>query len=190
MNKQIFLDQLFPTSVLYADSYLITEQLIKLSKELIDQHATSPFYSPCKSTVNTFGDVLSLSEFKQIKDFASLIVNSFMEYKQIDSSKLKFTCSWLNYYDVGGYQDLHSHSDSMLSGVIWLQSDGAKDFIFQSPWHFMQPIMPNYIKNTDDNSHNSEYSSIPGRCMVFMSNALHRTLPATSPRISLSFNVA
>lgn len=190
MDKTIYFDQLFPTTVLYQDSSLVTNEIVELSKEIINEHANSPFYSSCLSTVHTFSDVFNIDGFQPLRDLASEVVAAYFNHHKIDSYNRRFTCSWLNYYDKGGYQDLHNHSSSLLSGVIWIQSNEDKDFIFQAPWHFMQPIEPVYNENNKLNSHNIEYASKIGRCMVFMSHALHRTTPATGPRISLSFNVA
>lgn len=190
MNSEYFVNELFPTRVVYKDNpRLVTESVLTKSKEILERYQDSPFYSPCNSTVHTFARVLDLPEFTEIKNFITEVVSVFLDVHNIDPKGLDFLDSWLNYYDVGGYQDLHNHHDSMLSGVIYLQSSGAKDFIFQAPWHFQQPKLPNYTINTVANSHNVEYNSEVGRAIVFMSHALHRTLPATAPRMSLSFNI-
>jgi len=75
------------------------------------------------------------------------------------------------------------------SGVYYLDSDGNKDLIFQAPWHFFQSIEAEVTEPNTTNCHNVEYCSLPGRCYVFMSHLMHRTLPAKSQRISISFNV-
>lgn len=188
--SEYFINELFPTRVVYKDRPdLVTESVLTKSKEILQQYKDKPFYSPCNSTVHTFANVLDLPEFAEIKNFITEVASVFLDVHSIDPQGLDFLDSWLNYYDIGGYQDLHNHHDSMLSGVIYLQSSGAKDFIFQAPWHFQQPKLPNYTVNTVANSHNVEYNSEVGRAIIFMSHALHRTLPATAPRISLSFNI-
>jgi hypothetical protein len=190
MNNQYYVNDLFPTRVLYKDTLdLITPAVLQKAKEILAQYKNSPFHSSCSSTVNTFSNVLDLPEFIEIKQFLSECASVFLDIHKIDSEQLNFLDSWLNHYDVGGYQDLHMHHDSMVSGVFYLESLGNKDFVLQAPWHFQQPKIPNYIEQTLDNSHNAEFDSVPGRAIFFMSHALHRTAPATASRISLSFNI-
>ena len=190
MNNEYFVNELFPTRVVYKEQpELITSEVLTRSHSILKQYGDRPFYSPCNSTVNTYSQVLELPEFAQIKNFVSEAISVFLDVHKIDPAGLDFLDSWLNYYDVGGYQDLHNHHDSMISGVIYLESAGNKDFVFQAPWHFQQPKLPNYLEQTVGNSHNVEYNSSVGRVIIFMSHALHRTLPATAPRMSLSFNI-
>ena len=190
MNNQYCINHLFPTVVLYKDApELVTDLVLKKAREILHDHADNPFYSPCNSTVKTFGQVLNLEEFAGIKQFISECVAVFLDVNKINASKLDFLDSWLNHYTVGGYQDLHMHHNSMLSGVVYLESSGDKDFVLQAPWHFQQPRLPDYLENNLNNSHNVEYNSNVGRAIIFMSHALHRTLPATASRISLSFNI-
>lgn len=189
--KELYYDFLFPTLVVYSDNKdVVTKELLEISKKLVEEHGSEPFYSKCKSTVDTFGYVLELSEFSEIKDFISSTIGGFCEINKINSDSLRFTCSWLNEYELNGYQDLHAHPDSMLSGVFYIESDEKKDLIFQAPWHFLQPRFPRYNEVNLTNCHNIEYESRIGRCYLFPSHLMHRTMPATSNRLSLSFNVA
>ena len=187
---QYHVNELFPTRIVYKDKpMLITDTVLIKAREILDMHKDKPFYSPCNSTVKTYAQVLELPEFKEIKQFVSEVVSVFFNVHKIDPTGLNFLDSWLNHYTIGGYQDLHNHHDSMLSGVIYLESAGEKDFVLQAPWHFQQPKLPNYLEQTVDNSHNVDYTTPVGRAIIFMSHALHRTLPATESRISLSFNI-
>jgi uncharacterized protein (TIGR02466 family) len=174
---------------MYKESDLVDNNIVDVSRNLVKDHSDTPFYSKCLSTVRTKSSILELHEFANIKQFLGNLVYVYCEQMRIDCSKLSILHSWLNLYEEGGYQDLHNHHDSMISGVFWLKSSGEKDFIFQSPWHFMQPRLPNYIEANLNNCHNVEINSLVGRGMVFMSHMLHRTLPTKQERISLSFNV-
>jgi uncharacterized protein (TIGR02466 family) len=189
MNTAYF-DSLFPTFVVYSDSEnLISNDLITLSKKLLLDYGTKPFYSPCISTVEKMGGVLELPEFAKIKERIIFTIDAYAQKLNLDKSNLTFSCSWLNLYEKHGYQDLHTHPESLISGVIYLKSEGNKDLVFQSNAHFYQPVMPIYTQKNLENCVNVEYPSIEGRCYIFPSHALHRTLPAQTERISLSFNV-
>ena len=188
--KNAFCDVLFPTFVVYTENKeLITENILNESRKLIEKYGNIPFHSPCISTVKTFGDVLNLPEFEEIKHAIINTLSAYIQKTRIVKDNLKFSGSWLNLYNKHGYQDLHLHSDSMLSGGFYLKSDGNKDLIFQSPYHFFQANTPDFEEMTSDNCSNVEYTSNAGRCFIFPSHLMHKTLPATSERISLSFNI-
>lgn len=185
-----YCDVLFPTFVIYTENKeLITEDILNQSRKLVEEYGDNPFYSPCKSTVKNMGSVLELESFFEIKKAITATIGAYCERVKMDTEGLKFSGSWLNLYNENGYQDLHTHSDSLLSGVFYLKSSGNKDLIFQAPWHFFQPSQPEYIETNLENCHNVEYASVEGRCFIFPSHLMHRTLPAKSERISLSFNI-
>lgn len=183
------IDTLFPTTVLLKDFENPSQELLEFSKNFVDKNGNNPFYSPCKSTVHTKINVLELPEFSAVKTQIVEMIKTYCDIKKISTENLAIVDSWLNVYDVNGYQDLHHHPDSMISGVYYLEGTEAKDFIFQAPWYFSQPIFPNFIESNLNNCYNVEYESLTGRCMLFMSNLQHRTLPAIKQKISLSFNV-
>lgn len=183
-------DTLFPTFVVYSDNEnVINDKLVDFSRELIYEYKGKPFNCPCISTVYTNGTILELPEFAEIKNSIINTLGAFLHKTKIKKENLKFACSWLNLYETHGYQDLHSHPDSMISGVIYLKSDANRDLIFQSPYHFFQACQPEYDEQNLENCHTVDYETKVGRCFIFPSHLMHRTLPATSERISLSFNV-
>ena len=189
MNK-IYYDTLFPTFVVYSDNdNIVNKKIVDYSRELIYEYKGNPFNCPCISTVNTNGAILELPEFVQIKNSIINTLGAFLEKTKTKKQNLKFSCSWLNLYNEHGYQDLHNHPDSMISGVFYLKSDGNRDLIFQSPYHFFQACRPEYDEQNLENCHNVDYETAVGRCFIFPSHLMHRTLPATSERISLSFNI-
>ncbi len=183
------IDNLFPSTVLVKDFEIPTQDLVDFSKKFIDEHGNNPFYSPCKSTVHAKINVLELPEFSTIKNQIIEMVKVYCDVKKISTENLAIVDAWLNIYDVNGYQDLHHHPDSMISGVYYIVGTDSKDFIFQAPWYFGQPSFPEYIETNLNNCYNVEYESLTGRCILFMSHLHHRTIPATKQRISLSFNI-
>lgn len=190
-KNEVMINELFPTSIFLRDNNdLIDEELLALSFSLCKTHGTTPFDTNCLSTLCSMSNVLSLPGFEKINQFISETVDVFLEYKKIKRENLKFVDSWLNYYEEGSYQDLHMHHDSLISGVFYIKSEGKPDFLIQSPFHFTQPKIPSYTENNLNNCHTAFFESKPGRCIVFLSNVLHKTKAATSDRISLSFNIA
>ena len=191
MNNNTFgMDKLFPCKVIYKDFKVPNHNtLTDLSKQLVDQYDDRPFYSACRSTVKTKSDILEMPEFLEIQDQIMSVISAYVSEHKIDINRLTLTESWLNHYDVHGYQDLHHHPNSVLSGVYYIKSAGNKDFCFQAPWYFYQGIVAKHIEKNLENAHSIEYASREGRCLVWMSHLMHRPYPATQERISISFNV-
>lgn len=189
MSNELYYDFLFPSLVTYTDN-TINNNDVTFSKQLLKKYSNRPFYSSCQSTVQNFGQVFELEEFFNIKQNVIQSLSGFCDILNIKKENLKFISSWLNYYSKGEYQDLHTHSDSMISGIVYIKGTGEKDLVFQAPWHFYQPRAPEYTKNDLNNSRNIQYESVTGRCYLFMSHMMHRTLPAKEERISLSFNIS
>jgi len=189
MSDEIYYNLLFPSLVVYKDFGSIEQSIVDQSKKILKTYNDKPFNCPCLSTVSTYSNVLDLPEFDIIKKQIVQTIEFYCDFMKINKNNLYFSDSWLNLYDEHGYQDLHAHSDSLLSGVYYLQSSGEKDLIFQAPYHFFQAINPKYDEINLTNCHSADYNSTEGRCVVFMSHLMHRTLPATKERISLSFNI-
>ena len=189
MNK-INYDYIFPSLVTYCDRPdLVTEELVSTAKQVALDNRDQPFYSPCISTVKKVDHLLDMPGFEKLRLFISDQIQAYCQIQKIKQHKMMFESSWVNLYEINGYQDLHAHPDSMLSGVFYLKSAEEKDFIFQAPWYFFQACHPDHEEITLNNCHNIEYQSIVGRCYMFPSHLMHRTLPAKSERISISFNV-
>lgn len=168
---------------------LITEEVIKTARAYIEEYKEQPFYSPCYSTVRHDDNVLGITEFSGIKNFIVESISTYCDFVKINKEGLELKDAWLNLYEQHGYQDLHTHEDSVISGVFYLKSSGKRDFIIQAPWHFFQPAYARFTETDVNNCHNLEYESTAGKCYVFPSHLMHRTLPADQERISLSFNV-
>lgn len=100
------------------------------------------------------------------------------------------TQSWLNYTKPGQYHHKHSHANSFLSGVLYINADPEKDKIFffnDEKHHIFQ------ITSQEFNFFNSQSWWIPvstGEMVIFKSDLTHavETVSADETRISLAFN--
>lgn len=184
-------DLLFATCVTYVDNKeLITDEVIATSKKILSKTNNKPFGCPC---ISTFKEVYNILNFEVFAEIKAQIVSSIILYCQqnnINNNNLGISDSWLNLYQQNGYQDLHLHQESLLSGVFFIKSEEKHDLLFQAPWAFFQPMILNANKEGSKNNDCIKYPSVEGRCYIFPSHLMHRTLPATSERISLSFNVS
>ena len=139
-----YINDLFPATVAYQDFEAPDKNLVKFSLDFLEKYKNYPFYSPCISTVRTKINVLDLQEFSKIKENIVNLIHVYCDYKKIISNNLAIVDSWLNLYNKNGYQDLHHHPDSMISGVYYIEGTGKKDLSFQAPWYFNQPNFPDF----------------------------------------------
>lgn len=181
---------LFPSCLITFDnSLIVTEKLLLLSKELLKKHNHKPFNSNCVSTIHNFSKVLEMDEFAEVKKEILRAVKFYSQKIDIDLDNLEITESWLNHYNIGDYQDLHLHHNSLLSGVFYLQTQPDNDLIFQAPWYLFQYKLGNILNNNVNNQTQVKLVSRPGRGYLFPSYLMHQTTPSKSDRISLSFNL-
>ena len=185
MNLQT--QRIFPTSIGISDN-IIDNTLIKISNDYLDLYGSQAFLCPCTSTIRHHPKILEEKPFEQIKENIKELIAYYCTSVGYSSERIQISESWLNRYDEFGYQDLHHHHDSLISGVIYIQSKGNQDFVVQAPWHTHQPMLFDITNPSHDNYTTYSYPSTNGRCYIFPSYLMHRTLPATSKRISLSFN--
>lgn len=133
--------------------------------------------------------VLDLPEFMNIKrevenrlqDYLRRVINP------VNDIKISLTQSWLNYTHEGEYHHPHIHTNSWLSGVIYLQA-GAQDGIWFDKPQGMFDITPKEF-----NTFNSTSWHIPvrtGVIVIFPSQLSHRVSikPTPNTRVSLAFN--
>ena len=140
-----------------------------------------------KMSSNTF--VLDLPELNELKNYVEDALKYFM-YSVIQTEQsLKITQSWVNYSEKGKAHTFHTHSNSIFSGVFYLQSDLDSPnvmFFNRAPNQYQfenggdTPFTGNMFRCNPD----------PGSLIIFPSNLPHavETNMSDTPRISLSFN--
>lgn len=191
MSSPAIINPLFPTVVYHKDNFdIITKEIKDLSKNICFEYGKHAFITKCLTTVDTFDRVLDLPEFSTIREYVIQGITDYVRFMSFDLTKnYSINGSWLNYYDPGYLQEPHIHHDSMISGVIYITGSNQKDFYFRNTNLYTQPSMPFIEKQTEYNQNDCRYESVDGRLILFMSGALHGTLPVDVERISLSFNV-
>jgi uncharacterized protein (TIGR02466 family) len=182
-------NSLFSTPVVYTSQNQINDQNFQdTCRRIVKEKGRYDFYCPCLTTVQTETQVLNLPGFEAAKTAAIVAVTALAQTWQVSTDKLEIVDSWINLYDIHGYQDLHQHPDSLISGCMYVKSQGSNDLVFNAPWLFYQAIPPKFLHRNLSNCQAMYYASLEGRCYAWPSHLLHRTLPAHSERISISFN--
>jgi uncharacterized protein (TIGR02466 family) len=136
--------------------------------------------------------ILNRKQFKNIKKFLDKHCKDYLEtiICPKNNIELYITQSWLNYTEADQYHHKHAHPNSVVSGVLYFDSDVKNDKILFSSNKGYQQISPE-IK--DFNLWNSETWFFPvetGDLFMFPSSTIHQveTKKGTNTRISLAFN--
>ena len=138
------------------------------------------------------GNLLDSIEMSDIRDILQGALDTY--YNHVFSPKSKteiyITQSWANYTDTGQFHHSHSHANSYISGVLYIQT--FKD----DSIHFIRPLiqMPILsIESVVSNHWNSPAWWLPansGELLLFPSTLVHEVNLRENPgtRISISFN--
>ena len=111
---------LFPTGMvqLYEapKSFMKTLDLSKVTFEKFDGQT--------KLRTEKFNNILLHPEFEEVKAWIQEMAEDFLTHVlQIEYEEFFFTESWINISGKGGYQKVHNHSNSIVSGTLYLKSE-------------------------------------------------------------------
>ena len=104
---------------------------------------------------------------------------------------LKITQSWCNYARMGDSHHKHSHANSILSGVYYVQTDKEDKIHFYKSAGNVLPIQITPTEYNDFNSTSWWLPSTQGTLLLFPSHLHHSVSERTHngpDRVSLSFN--
>jgi len=186
--KKAVIQNLFPTPIYMSNiDRTFTKQELQFVTEQ-KKHCVDN-----KGNINTKDNyILSRKEFKNIKKFLDQCCKDYLEkiISPKNNIELYITQSWLNYTEKDQYHHKHEHPNSVVSGVLYFDSDKENDKILFSSNKGYQQIKPE-IK--DFNIWNSETWWFPletGQLMIFPSSTTHQVdiKKGNNTRISLAFN--
>ena len=137
-------------------------------------------------------DVLQDTGMRMVKKKIEEIINMYMENYLRLSDTLRITSSWVMKHKQGDYAQSHQHKNSVVSGVLYLQTkEGAGNIIFNRSNFLNSSFEFNRIEHTPLNTDNMVFSVDTGTLLLFPSSLHHRT--DVQPfkgyeRICLAFN--
>ena len=138
--------------------------------------------------------ILNRKEFKNIKKFLDKHCKNYLDTIICPKNKVELyiTQSWLNYTEANQYHHKHEHPNSVVSGVLYFDSDIKKDKILFSHSRGYQQIYTE-INKEKFNLWNSQTWFFPvetGNLFMFPSSTTHQveTKKGNNTRISLAFN--
>ena len=135
--------------------------------------------------------ILNNSEFKNINEFCKNALQLFFDkiYNPISKTEIYITQSWLNWTYVNEYHHTHTHQNSLISGVLYINADKEFDNISFGR-HNYRMIEMHPKEFNDYNSDEIDFKVGTGELLLFPSNLQHRVnvTKTKKARISLAFN--
>jgi uncharacterized protein (TIGR02466 family) len=141
-----------------------------------------------KASKNT--SVLELPAFSRLAKEVNTALKYYMENVAMNAElECYVTQSWVNCNDTDNYHEHHYHSNSFLSGVLYLELPPDSGVIaFSNP--FRMPLSVHPSEFTQYNSCGWGVSATEGDLLVFPSSVSHSVSAnlSNSRRVSLAFN--
>lgn len=133
--------------------------------------------------------VLRHDAMASLKEFVETSVGEYLQsiYAPRNKVGLRITQSWLNYCKPDEWHHKHNHSNSFLSGVLYVKATKEHDRIYFYNDIYRQLNLPTDNYNLY-NSDNWWLEVGTGELFLFPSSLTHMVEPVKEERISLSFN--
>lgn len=181
----MIIHNLFPTPI---GSFQLDREFTQEELDFINGQETRPNQGNVTSKDN------NLFDREELKDLAGEVqkaIDSYFDsiYRPKNDVKLYVTQSWSNYTKPGEYHHKHAHPNSFISGVLYINSDPAKDKIYFYRDGYQQIKLP----PSEWNLYNSEswwFEVKPGQIYLFPSGTTHmvQTTESADTRVSIAFN--
>ena len=179
---------IFPTPIYISKLY---RELNKKELSFIDKTKLDVFKNEGNTTSND-NYILNNEPFKKLKQELDLRIQDYFDKIISPANNITpyITQSWLNYTETNQFHHKHSHPNSIISGVFYINCHEEHDKIkfFNDRYQTIKPEVKDW------NIWNSEswwFSVKTGDIILFPSSLIHmvETKEGDNTRISLAFNV-
>ena len=185
----MLIHQLFPEPLYFSK---LERALTKEELKIVDEYKkkTHPNDSNTTSNDNYILENKSLKNLK--KDLNKKVINYFNEVVCTSNSIIPYiTQSWISYTETNQFHHQHAHSNSLVSGIFYINAQKEVDSItFYKP-NANETIRLNVAKYNPFNSASCLFPVETGNIFLFPSFLIHgvNKKKGTNTRTSLSFNV-
>lgn len=206
----IFLKEIFPTMLLsgQANDLSICEKAVALALEFkstakdatlvsdkwnsqiassdqadFDKHGVTSYNSGC---------LLEKSEWKEVVDYVQHFASTMVGSVSGGQKQLKLINMWLTVYPADAFVPAHVHSNSLLSGVLYVKAEkDCGNIVFQDPAYIAKTMFINGSCVFPTPPTNFAHTPETGNMVIFPSWLPHATQPNKSGenRIMISFNM-
>ena len=182
---------LFPTGIVQPytapKSFMNTLDLSKFTFERFDGQT--------KLRTQKFNNILLHPEFQEVKAWIQECAEDFLtNVLQMEYEEFFFTESWLNISNKGGYQKIHNHSNSIISGTLYLKSEEKHPPLeFKKQKMEFEPFISlteHYKKGNPNTASTLGFPCTQDTMLVFNSHLYHGhdANKLESERVGLSWN--
>jgi|TARA_B100001964_G_C14215556_1_gene592595 uncharacterized protein (TIGR02466 family) len=162
----------------------------------IRKYQFEQYPSETKLRTPKFNNLLLLPEMAELAEFVKSCAKDFLDnVMQVDYDDFFFAESWLNVSGKGGYQKMHNHSNSVISGCIYLQSEeGHPALNFRRQKQEFEPffsLMEHYKAGNPNTAYELSFPCTQDTMNVFSSWMYHghQPNPLETERIGLAWNI-
>ena len=187
INQEILmiLHSLFPTPVA---CFSLDDSLTQKESDFINQQEVCVNQS---NTVSVDTYLLQHEELSRIRNFCQTSAEKYFQeiYAPKYDIQLHITQSWSNYTSKGQWHHKHAHSNSIISGVFYVQAQQDVDKIYFYCNGYKQIKVPTETFNPY-NSESWWMGTATGQLIIFPSSLTHmvQTVQTDETRRSISFN--
>jgi len=189
MKKEFKIEGLFPNPVYFSN---LNRKLNKKELDYINKVEKKDSYRIEGNVTSNNKYVLDQEVFSSLKKELNLEVKYFFDNILCASNEIKpyITQSWLNYTNQNEYHHKHSHPNSVISGVFYINADEKNDKIIFFKESYQQIMFETKSFNTW-NSKSWWFPTKTGNIILFPSSLIHmvQTKKGDNTRTSLAFNV-
>ena len=185
----MIIHQLFPEPVYFSK---LERALTKEELKMVDEHKKKTVQSD-GNTISKDTYVLENKTLKNLKkDLHTKVMDYFDKIVCTDNSITPYiTQSWISYTETNQFHHKHSHYNSYISGVFYIDAQKEVDSITFCKTNTHETIKLEVTKYNLFNSTSYLFPVQTGDIVLFRSSLIHGVdkKKGTNTRISLSFNV-
>lgn len=188
--------ELFPTPVFTTMIPLEYAKVVPwfFNQEMLSEEVDSPNYG--ERSKNSY--ILDEPESQELKDFILRLVDQYAKQLGYDYESYRFGQSWLSYKHPGQHHTMHSHPNSLISGVFYFgeptdKTPAVKFHKLEGGFN-VSYLSPKIVKDKREFKYAQKEFSVeftPGLLLLFPSY-LHHSVPLNKTdktRCSLAFNI-
>ena len=153
------------------------------------------FKGQTKLRTGKFNNILLQPEFKEMQLWVEECAKDFLDnVLEMEYEEFFLTESWMNISEKGGYQKIHNHSNSIISGVLYLKSKPElPPLVFKKQKMEFEPFISlteHYKKGNPNTASTLAFPCTQNTMHVFNSHLYHGhdTSVLEEERISIAWN--
>ena len=181
-------EHLFPEPLYFSK---LERVLTKKELKILNEYKKKPEKNAGNSRTND-SYVLEHKGLKNLKkDLQTKVMDYFDKVVCTNNSTPYITQSWINYTKENQFHHRHSHPNSLVSGIFYINADKNVDSVTFRKSYLDDKIKLNATKYNIFNSSTCTYPVETGNILLFRSSLEHAVdnKKGNNIRISLSFNI-